>query len=53
MDAAWVVLGRTPSGVAAVVLDAEGARIERIALTHAELPEWIAATEREAGPRWV
>lgn len=48
----WIVLGRAADGVGAAELDARGAQTAMRTFSPAELPEWIAARERDA-PRWV
>ena len=51
--AVWIVLGRTPEGAAAAMLDAAGNEIERHEITGSALETWIADEEVRAGPRWV
>ncbi|WP_439593866.1 bifunctional 3'-5' exonuclease/DNA polymerase [Microbacterium sp.] len=53
MSPFWVVLGRVEGAVGAVLLDREGEELERLALDRSALPDWIASTEHEHGPRWV
>src|ERR671911_577057 len=52
-DAVWIVLGRTDDGVAAALLDAEGAETARHAIAVSDLSRWVAERERTAAPRWV
>ncbi|MDY0909688.1 bifunctional 3'-5' exonuclease/DNA polymerase [Microbacterium sp. CFBP9034] len=52
-DVAWIVLGRTDDGVAAALLDAEGAETERHPIAASALSAWVAERERTAAPRWV
>lgn len=48
-----VVLASDPAGVAASVLDDEGAPLERHVLPRAELAQWVAEREAQDAPRWV
>jgi len=51
--AAWVVLGRSPHGATALLLDADAAQSARVELDDGELASWITDVETAHAPRWV
>ncbi|GAA5208688.1 bifunctional 3'-5' exonuclease/DNA polymerase [Microbacterium kyungheense] len=51
--AAWVVLGRSPHGATALLLDADAAQSARVELDDGELASWITDVEAAHAPRWV
>ncbi|MBD3941052.1 bifunctional 3'-5' exonuclease/DNA polymerase [Microbacterium sp. NEAU-LLC] len=57
MDAAdapaWIVLGRSPHGVTAILLDEVAAERARVTLTVDSLAGWVADAESAHAPRWV
>jgi DNA polymerase-1 len=50
---AWIVLGRTSRGAAAIRLDARADELGRDEIDGAELTAWVADTEARWAPRWV
>lgn len=51
--AAWIVLGRESDGIAAAILDADGAERERRRFPGDQLAPWVAAVEEVDPVRWV
>lgn len=51
--AAWIVLGRAGEDVAAAILGADGAELERSTVRQVDLPAWVTGAEKDGSVRWV